>query len=228
MEIAFISDIHSNFEALSAVMIDIKKRNITKIFCAGDIVGYGANPNECINELIRNNVTLVQGNHDYNALTLSELYLFNDFAREALMWTNKQLTEQSKEFLSSLPKFFNKECFYLVHGSPKDPIHEYMYPFLPDLESQFLLINKNVLVTGHTHLPLIKKFKNNKILINPGSVGQPRDGDKRASYAIYDTSTNDAKIVRVEYDIIKAMKKIVDNKLPRFLAERLETGNGYF
>src|SRR3989338_6257691 len=129
MKIAIIADVHSNLEALEGVLKDISNKDVDDIICLGDIVGYGANPNEVIELIKKKNIKCLKGNHDLNAVTLEKLDWFNDFAKEALKWTNKVLTEENKQFLKELPETLeikDKENRLLaVHGSPKDHLYEY-------------------------------------------------------------------------------------------------------
>ncbi len=222
VKLAFISDIHSNLEALNAVLADIRKRKIRKVYCCGDIVGYGANPNEVIRVFREKKIVSVMGNHDLNAAIMIHLEWFNELAAEAIIWTNSRLTEKNKFYLSTLPPLLETELFMIVHGSPREPVYEYVYP-KSKIKPLLKLVEQRVLVFGHTHMPFVRKI-GKKLVINPGSVGQPRDKDNRAAYCVFDTKSLEAAIVRVEYDIAAAAKKIIRAKLPRFLAERLYRG----
>ncbi len=224
-KIALISDIHSNLEAFEAVLKEMKKYKIKKIFCLGDIVGYGANPNECIDLIRKNKIKSVLGNHDYEAINLQNIDWFNPIARNAILWTSKQLTETNKEFLKSLPTCSEFENMYLAHGSPRDNLYEYVFPDVNefDLREFFIMANKNVIAVGHSHIQFIKK-NNSKIIINPGSIGQPRDLNSKAAFCFFDTKGLNVKLKRVDYDIGKAANKILKAGLPKFLAERLYLG----
>ncbi len=228
MKVAIISDIHSNLEALGAVLKDIKKLRIKNIICAGDIVGYGADPNECCNVIRQMKIPSVLGNHDRASIDLKDLDRFNSYAQQALRWTNKILSKENKEFISKLHKSVKIEVdnrtIIVTHGSLNDPLFEYIYPNTSDNILNKMVSKVDVLVLGHTHHPFIRKLENNKIVINPGSVGQPRDNIAKASYAIYDTSTFQTSIRRISYDINKASKKIITAQLPNYLAERLFQG----
>lgn len=228
MKIAIISDIHSNLEALDSVLKDIKRKKIKKIFCAGDIVGYASSQNECIELIKENNIPSVMGNHDLCSVNFANIDWFNNIAQKAIRWTNKELTRKNKKFLLSLPKVIEEDNFYIVHGSPRDELYEYIFPNTNELffKNFFKLLNsknskglensKNfqndnkkikILIIGHTHIPFIKKFYKNKkiskLTINPGSVGQPRDGNNKASYCILDINNLNAKIIRINYKIKK-------------------------
>lgn len=225
MQLAIISDIHSNLEAFKAVLKDIKKRKIKKIYCAGDIVGYGANPEECIDLIKENKITSVMGNHDLCCANLQKIEWFNEYGQKAALYQNKILTLKNKKFLLKLPKIIKKENLFIVHGSPINPLYEYIFPEISawDLREFFNLTKKPILIMGHTHVPFIQKFKN-KLVINPGSVGQPRDANPKASYCILDTKNLKAKIIKISYNIDIAANKILKAKLPNFLAQRLFLG----
>lgn len=225
MKIAIISDIHSNLEAFQAVLKDIKKRKIRKILCAGDIVGYNANPDECIDLIKENKILSVMGNHDLCCANLEKIGWFNEYGQQAALWQNKILTLKNKQFLLKLPKSIKKDNLFIVHGSPSDELYEYVFPETSpwDLRKFFNLTKRQILIMGHTHTPFIKKFRN-KLIINPGSVGQPRDANPRASYCILDNKNLKAKIVRIPYNIDIAANKILKNRLPDFLAKRLFLG----
>ncbi len=225
MKLAIISDIHSNLEAFQAVLKDIKKRRIKNIYCAGEITGYASSPNECIELVKKNNILSVMGNHDLCCANLHKIEWFNEYGQKAALWQNKILKLRDKQFLLKLPKLIKKENFFIVHGSPRDELYEYVFPEISawDLREFFNLIKKPILIMGHTHVPFIKKYKN-KLIINPGSVGQPRDGNSKASYCILDNKDLKARIIRVAYNIDTAANKILKKGLPNFLALRLFSG----
>ena len=224
-KIALISDIHSNLEAFEAVLKEIKKSKVKKIFCLGDIVGYGASPNQCIELIKKYKIKSVMGNHDYEAINLQSIEWFNPIARDAILWTNKQLTEANKKFLKKLPTYLEFENIFLVHGSPRDNIYEYIFPDVDefDLREFFAIAKKDVIAVGHSHIQFIKEF-NNKLIINPGSVGQPRDLNNKAAFCFFDTKSLKIDLRRVEYYINKAANKILKAGLPKFLADRLYLG----
>jgi len=228
MRIAFISDIHSNLEALQAVLDDIKKERVKHIYCLGDIVGYGANPNEVIELLKKLNIPSVQGNHDFAVPDLKDFNKFNQYAQVALKFTQKVLKTENKEFLKNLPETNTLTTvgltFFFAHGSPDDPHWEYIFPTTPEVRLKKFLEKYDVVVLGHTHIPFYKKF-GRKLIMNPGSVGQPRDGIPEASYAIIDTEIMQIVNNRVEYDIDTAARKIITSKLPFYLGDRLHTGH---
>lgn len=229
MKIAIIADVHSNLEALEGVLKDISNKDVDDIICLGDIVGYGANPNEVIELIKKKNIKCLKGNHDLNAVTLEKLDWFNDFAKEALKWTNKVLTEENKQFLKELPETLelkDKNKLLAFHGSHEDHLYGYIYPTNDEDQIKDMIEENKVdiIASGHTHLPDLKKFEL-KIFLNPGSVGQPRNNNPKAQYAILDLNNlNFVSFEQVEYDIDTASKKIIQVGLPRFLAERLYLG----
>ncbi|MDH5174859.1 MAG: metallophosphatase family protein [Elusimicrobiota bacterium] len=245
MKYGIISDIHSNLEALNTILDYLKrKEKIDRFICCGDIVGYGAKANECT-EIIRqlDNCCTVAGNHDWGAVGLEDTSFFNPIALAAVEWTGRHLTEDNRNYLKNLASEIEENNFLLVHGSPRDPINEYIFEeraFLANLPR----IKKNICFVGHTHVPLCFYAKTSqkievirlddgtvleinpsyKYLINCGSVGQPRDGDPRASCGIYDEKSNILRIKRINYDIAKTQKEILNAKLPTPLALRLGYG----
>jgi putative phosphoesterase len=234
MLIALISDIHSNWEALRAVWREVKKADV--VLCMGDLVGYGASPDKVV-EFVREQMEkreflCVRGNHD-NAVAFGADWGFNPYAREAVRWHQWVMKSENIEFLRKLPvrQLFTDDSgrtYLLIHGSPRAPLDEYLFPWLPDSEFKAVLnyVRQDDLLVGHTHVPMLKVIEGRRI-INPGSIGQPRDGDWRASYALIDTSEeppNNVEFNRVEYDVEEAVRKIVEAGLPRFLAERLFEG----
>ncbi len=225
MKVAFISDIHGNWEALETVLKEIDKMKIQTVFCVGDIVGYNANPNECVEELRKRKIQSVMGNHDYAIANLNTTW-FNTYAAQAIWWTVENLKNENSKFIKSLPEKIEMKLkdykMLIVHGSPKNPIWEYIYPI--DVDNEFVKdLDYDIIVMGHTHVPFVKKIAN-KLVLNPGSVGQPRDSDPKASFAVLDADKFSAKIIRVDYDIETASKKIIKAGLPEFLAVRLHSG----
>jgi putative phosphoesterase len=226
--LAVMDDIHSNLAALEVVFERIEKAGITKIVCCGDIVGYGAEPNECCDFVRENKLPCAMGNHDYTAATLKETELFNPYAQRAIIWTSGKLTEENRKFLSKLPEKkefgFNGKKVVLVHGSPENTRWDYVWPTTSEsILKKFLEKTKaDILVLGHTHMPFVRKI-DNKLVLNPGAIGQPRDQNPCASFALI----NDAlkiKIMRVPYDVSRTAYGIINAGLPRFLAERLYGG----
>ncbi len=225
MKLALISDIHGNLPALEAVLRSIKNERVDSIICLGDIVGYGARPNECIELLKDENIPSILGNHDATVIGRLSPSFMNSNARVASEWTIEQLTKINIEFLKSLPLTLEFETILCVHSSPDEP-EQWHYLFKnSDTSAGFRSFSQLVCFFGHTHFPVI--FTNpsdGRRLINVGSVGQPRDHDSRSCYGIYNTSTADFLWVRVEYPIAEAAKHIIDAGLPPYLAQRLATG----
>jgi putative phosphoesterase len=226
-EYAFISDIHSNLEALQAVLDVVGGMDV---FCLGDMVGYGASPNQVLDLLRDRNVTCIIGNHDLAAVT-HNVSDFNSRAAVAVAWTSNQLTEDNVHFLQGLPRQrameLSGEMVYMTHGSPDDNLGEYVFPAThSDLFDHYLeKLSVRVIALGHTHVPFVYSGRSGTVF-NPGSVGQPRDGDKRAAYGILRIDYGDIEIElrRVDYDIDTSMKKIIEAGLPESLATRLTIG----
>jgi len=227
-ELAFISDIHSNLEALEAVLEDIGGR-VT--YCLGDTVGYGASPNEVVALLKKHEIACILGNHDSAVLT-GKANEFNSRAMLAVTWTIRNLNEESRRFLAGLPLSrtipFEGEKVYMTHGSPDDNLGEYVFPAThSDLMGFYLKrLGVNVIALGHTHVPFVWTDKEGTVF-NPGSVGQPRAGDRRASYALLKINEVGVAVEHraVEYDIQRSARKIVEAGLPESLARRLFTGD---
>jgi len=229
MRIAVISDVHSNSDALAAVLEAL--HDYDALICLGDLVGYGAEPNEVV-ETIRmlKPQVIVAGNHDYATVT-GDTSDFVHHAVEAIEWTRNRLKAENMKYLSSLPLSStfaaNRVTLKAYHGSPRDPLNEYVYPGIPNfiLKSFLKMAGTDILLLGHTHVPFDAHI-DTKLLINPGGVGQPRDGDPRASFAIIEILGDRISCVikRVKYDMDSAASKILQNSLPSFLADRLYAG----
>jgi putative phosphoesterase len=225
--LAFISDIHSNLEALSAVLADFGEG---PVFCLGDIVGYGASPNEVVEELKERRVVCIIGNHDYAALS-GDVGSFNARAGMAAFWTSRHLTRESRAFLEGLPKErkerLMEKSVYMTHGSPDDNLWEYVYESTHRDLFDFYLdkLSVDVVAVGHTHIPFVWSGDRG-LVFNPGSVGQPRGGDRRSSYAVLTVESGVISVEHrsVEYDIESSARKIVEAGLPESLADRLFTG----
>ena len=224
---AVISDVHANLEALEAVLDEVEG---LEVYCLGDLVDYGAQPNEVIDALRRRNATCIMGNHDSAAIT-GDTSQFNTRAAISSDWTRRSLTDESLRYLKGLPLerrlSFDGVGAYLAHGSPEDRLWEYVDPSThSDLFGYYLdKVRASVIGLGHTHVPYVWK-EGSGVVFNPGSVGQPRDGDWRASFAVIDTGRGDIviEIRRVEYDVEGAASKIREAGLPASHAERLSTG----
>ncbi|MCS7336923.1 MAG: metallophosphatase family protein [Verrucomicrobiae bacterium] len=239
MKFAIIADIHGNLEALEAVLEDIKIQKCTHLVCLGDIVGYNANPRECLEIIRKMNIPCVKGNHDEYCSTESPLTDFNPYAAQAVTWTRKQLTEEEKKWLRELKYVRMVKNFTIVHATLDAPERwGYVFDRLA-AAANFPYQNTAVCFFGHTHVPLAfvrdtvvrggtySKFKvepGKKYFVNVGAVGQPRDNNPKAGYVIYDTVEGTIELRRVEYDIAKAQRKILEAGLPERLAERLAYG----
>ncbi len=241
MRYGIFSDIHSNLEALEAVIRDYKKEDIDNYLCVGDIVGYAANPGECIKRVKALTMISVAGNHDWAAVSLFSTDYFNPLAKEAVSWTQRNLDEVGRYFLEGLPLVYKNEDLTIAHGSLDEPGD---FNYMADGEIAFRtfeLLETDICFVGHTHVPgVFIKSENNhiryrednnisirqdsKYIINVGSVGQPRDGNPNAAYCIYDTDKKSVEIKRISYDIRAAREKIINEGLPKFLGERLLIG----
>lgn len=241
MLIGIFSDVHSNFEALTSVLKFFDDIDVTQYFFLGDLVGYGANPNECIELVKKLRCVGVAGNHDFGVLKKTPIDDFNSFAAEALLWTQAQLNEDAIMYLDSLELTERFEPCFLVHGAPSSPASWEYILSLKEAIYEFNCFSARVCLIGHTHYPfaIVKtpdgSFKaieddefiienNNRYLINVGSVGQSRDGDPRACVCVFDNKTNKFFFKRLNYDIKTAQKKILSAGLPPYLAHRLEQG----
>jgi predicted phosphodiesterase len=239
MRIAIFSDVHANLEATEAVMADAREHDCTHFVCLGDVVGYNANPHECVEIVQKMECPVVKGNHDEQA-TLSESSRgFNALAEAAINWTRVHLTDEDKEWLRALPLTQQLRDFTIVHATLDAP-EQWGYVFNSlDAVASFGYQETTVCFFGHTHVAGafvrdegVRKVKvdqltieeTKKYFINVGSVGQPRDGDWRAAYCIYHIEKNVVEQRRVKYDVATAQKKIIQAGLPHMLADRLELG----
>ena len=240
---AVISDIHGNLEALEAVLRDVPDE-VETIYCLGDVIGYGASPNECCDLVREAGMPSISGNHDLAVTDLStDLAWFNPIAAAAVEWTREQLTEENARFLRGLSRMMQKEGALFVHGSVRDP-DEYIINTASASENLTILKkqypNVRVCFFGHTHVKAVAPSPNGlttgsrsldlgeggPYLVNPGSVGQPRDGDTFASYVLAEDAREGNKVTYrfVEYDVEKAQAKIRAAGLPGMLADRLAHG----
>lgn len=239
MKYAVIADIHGNLEAFQVVLEDAKSQKCTHYCCVGDVVGYGANPVECLKIVRDMNMPTVKGNHDEYCSTDEPLDGFNPHAAEAVIWTRKQLSEPDKQWLRDLKYMRLVASFSMVHATLDNP-HKWAYVFDRLMAAaSFTYQNTAVCFFGHTHVPVAfirdshirggtySKFKvepGRKYFVNVGSVGQPRDNNPKAAYVIYDLDEGSIELRRLEYDIPKTQKKILAAGLPSRLAERLSDG----
>lgn len=244
MRYAIIADIHANLSAFIAVLRDIERRGqVDELWCLGDVVGYGPDPGQCIELLRRSAHVCIAGNHDMAAVGRLDLANFNPDAATTIRWTREHICEEDAAYLAGLPSTIKvaKEGITLAHGSPKEPVWEYLVS-LPVARDNFACFDTAYCMVGHSHTSLIfrqaegvvsyipftedigQALGKNRLIINPGSVGQPRDGDPRASYAIYDTEAGIIRLHRVEYDITATQQNIMRYNLPLRLSVRLSQG----
>jgi putative phosphoesterase len=224
MKLALISDVHANLIALRAVLEDMEGRGVDAILCAGDIVGYYPYPVETISLFRERRIVSIQGNHDRAVINAGSLDL-NPMATSAVVWTAKHIDDLSLNYLRGLPRRLSTVLdgvrVAVYHGAPFDDDH---YVFEDEADESLLAMAKcDLLVLGHTHVPFIRRYPSG-IIVNPGSVGQPRDGDPDSSYAIFDTVRERAMYYRVPYDVSEVAERTLSEGLPRSLAERLAHG----
>jgi predicted phosphodiesterase len=239
MRIALFGDIHANLEALEAVLADAREQHCSDYVCLGDVVGYNANPAECLEIVREMNCPVVKGNHDEDASGDHSLETMNPTAATALMWTREQLNQEQREWLRKMRMVRQVADFTVVHSTLDQPMNWNYVTNRFDAMSNFSYQFTQVCFHGHTHVPrvYIKDSKVHEVaaesvviepgakyFINAGSVGQPRDGDWRSCYAIYDIESRLIVFRRIEYDLAKTQKKILDAGLPPMLAERLADG----
>jgi putative phosphoesterase len=221
---AIISDVHANLPALNAVLAEIDSMGINHIISAGDVVGYYPFPNEVIQVFQERAVKGIAGNHDRTVIR-TQVSRMNHVAGEAAQWTARELSESSKKYLGSLPPRMHVtiggKLIGLYHGSPRDDVE---YVFEEEADPELLrLSGTRLLILGHTHVPFIYRSKEGTI-VNPGSVGQPRDGDPRACFMVHDSTKDDFTIRRTEYDIESVVQAVERAGLPNDLGERLRHG----
>lgn len=242
MRYAILADIHGNLAAFQAVLDDARDHGgFDEIWCLGDVVGYGPEPHQCI-ELLRSFKHLcIAGNHDWAAIGNMDTSDFNPVAAQACHWTASQLTEEDIAYLKALPLTLVQGNCTLAHGSPREPIWEYLLSLEQARENLDHFTTAYCLV-GHSHVPLVFEqtghgmayrvlndgvkieLGESRLIINPGGVGQPRDGDPRAAYAIYDSETHTIFHYRAEYDIAVTQRKMAEHGLPLSLILRLSHG----
>ena len=240
MRYGLISDIHGNLEALQAVLDLLLKERIDRYLCIGDVVGYGADPKACM-RLIKKlePAALVAGNHEWGTVELLGLEYFNEYAREAVIWTKRALSKDDADYLKSFRLVYEDEAMTLVHGTLDAPAEFHYLLNSHDAYLTMMQMKTPVCFVGHSHIPgifyyddgvvslrpaKVKVDRDKRYVINIGSVGQPRDSDPRASYAIYDNEDDTVEIRRAAYDIKKAQGKILEAGLPKVLAYRLSEG----
>jgi predicted phosphodiesterase len=242
MRVAVISDVHGNLAALDAVLEEIRRAELDAVWCLGDTVGYGPRPNECT-ALVRERCAIVLGgNHDFVVAGTMEIDSFSAAARDAAEWTQTVLDDESLQFLRGLDPVARAEGCALYHGSARDPVWEYVLDE-QSARASLELAQAEVVLVGHSHLALAISLHDGRIegglapataepllrakerwLLNPGSVGQPRDGDPRAAWLLLDLGRQTARFNRVRYDVAATQREMRDAGLPQTLANRLGTG----
>ena len=232
MRIAIVSDIHSNIEALTKAFSLIDNSSVDEVYCLGDIVGYGANPNECLDIIRRRAAKVVIGNHDMAVIEPEPKSPVPAIGRVVVEWTKKVLTEENRQYLMNLPLISQNSLCTLVHASPENPAGWDYIVSLENASRQFEYFSTPLCFIGHTHIPSIcgddlKTFhlkRGRRSIINVGSVGQPRDGNPDLSFGILDTDTWEYVNIRSPYDVDSASQAIVRNGLSHSLARRLFWG----
>lgn len=240
MRYAILSDIHSNLDALRAVLVDAASR-VDALICLGDVVGYGPEPEPCLELMAERAVALVAGNHEHGVAGLLDLDWFNPYARAAVAWTQERLDDAHRRYLSGLPLTAGLEGATLVHASPREPEEWEYLVSAEDGFDAFGGFTTRLCFVGHSHRPAVWSLGSGgpdflpggfdveidagrRYIVNVGSVGQPRDRDSRAAYAIWDVAARRITGRRIAYDVAAARRKIVRAGLPAFLADRLAVG----
>ena len=241
MKILVISDIHANLTAFEAVLEDADD-NWDEIWCLGDVIGYGPDPNECVALLREQPHITLTGNHDWAALGKLDVSTFNQDAQDAVAWTSDTLTAEARKYLEAQPPMLVREQFTLAHASPRQPVWEYITDAFIAWEN-FDFFDTPYCLVGHTHYPVVFEhdeeygalafhadyarplsLEEKHLIINPGSVGQPRDSDPRAAYALLDLETLTWQHKRVPYDIAATQRRMLQAGLPQRLIARLQFG----
>ena len=246
MRLGILSDIHGNIGALESAWATLSSASCDKIVCAGDVVGYGARPAECIDFLRSHKIDTVRGNHDHYVAFPAKTYEIQQYALEAIRWTRGVLSQDHLDWLGNLPFRLDLPETTIVHASLE--AHDGVYwPYILDSKTamfHFYLQEARYAFFGHTHIPLLFTFDGRvridieilrsrrldgppgmKYLLNPGSVGQPRDFDCRSSFVIFDTVSGEVRLLRSSYDVTAAQEQILAAGLPPILAARLSRGN---
>lgn len=242
MRYAVISDIHANLEALDVVLADIQAKGPDELICLGDFVGYGPDPVATVERARPKLASAVVGNHDRAALDRLDISSFNAYARAAILWTREQLNDGVRRYLDELPQDLRRPTFLAVHGSPRNPVEEYILDAVV-AGACFAAAEFRLCLVGHTHIPGVFVHDGERVtanafpadqpltlrpehryIINAGSVGQPRDGDPRAAYLWLDDEAGIATLVRLPYPVAKTQEKMAAASLPSVLIERLAYG----
>jgi predicted phosphodiesterase len=246
MRIAVMSDIHGNLEALSSVIVDIRNRNVDRIICLGDVVGYGSNPNECIRMVEKYCDYCLLGNHEFAIFDDVSVQEFNKYARLSIEWTRNRLNRKSVNFMKSLELIKVEKIFTAVHATPYNPHSWYYISSADDAQFSFNFFSTKFFFIVHTHVPGIivsekmnsnisifqqrsfnyeAKFQDNaKFIINVGSVGQPRDKNPESCYVIFDTDYKEISFLRIPYDIALCQRKMRSVGIPDFQINRIAVG----
>jgi diadenosine tetraphosphatase ApaH/serine/threonine PP2A family protein phosphatase len=247
VRIAAISDIHANLPALEAVLAAVEEAAVEEIWCLGDVIGYGAEPDECADLVRERCAVCLVGNHDLAVLGALDVAAFSEAAAEAVAWTRENVAERTLALLRELEPAGEREGIGLFHASPRDPVWEYVLS-VEQAEACFDVQQARVTLIGHSHVSLffvrpatgehgdeirgaqsgddtLLDLAADRWLINPGSVGQPRDGDPRAAWLELDTDKQTARFHRIRYDVERAAASISSAGLPRRLADRLHVGS---
>jgi diadenosine tetraphosphatase ApaH/serine/threonine PP2A family protein phosphatase len=238
MRLAIISDIHGNLEALGAVLHQCESLQVKRTVCLGDLVGYGPDPAGCVEAIQNVSQTVLIGNHDHAAVSLPEARHFNPIAKIAIRWTSEILQKDHLDYLRELPLIVEESDVLFVHSSPSRP-ETWPYLFSPvEGRRDLAYTDAKFCFVGHSHHAFICSNEGGDVvgegtvsisgseryLTNVGSVGQPRDADPRASFAVWDQDAEELQLHRVAYDVSATQKKIRNLQLPELLAERLATG----
>lgn len=239
--VAVFSDIHGNFHALQAVLKSIEDFDTELVICLGDVVGYGAMPNECVELLRERNIPTLAGNHDHAAVGMTDITFFNPIAKKAVAWTQEHLKPENAEWLKDRPYAIEMPPdFYFVHASPREPeAWNYVLTF-GEARASFECFEEKICFIGHSHQPAVVEQSDDNLacpegyvipvregcryLVNVGSVGQPRDRNPAACYVYVDIDKPMIQYVRVPYEIEAAQEAILKEELPHELAERLAHG----
>ena len=250
MRLAVLSDIHANREALDAVIDTGRAHGVDAWLCLGDIVGYGADPQACLHRVQELTDAVILGNHDAAAVGLQDLAYFNPYARRAAEWTAEQLDDAERQYLADLPLVLERDEALFVHAEPRRAAEWGYVLDLADAQTALMAIAQRFCFVGHSHTPFLCAVPemgasrsdaapragevelvaagpirpDSRYLANVGSVGQPRDGDPRACFALWDQTADTLELMRCPYDIATAQNKIIAAGLPPFLAERLAQG----
>ncbi len=241
MRIAVISDIHANLHALEAVLAEVDAAEVDEVWCLGDLVGYGPRPNECVEAVRARADVCLAGNHDLAVIGEADLELFVGEAEAAARWTREVLDDDAAAYLASLEPAASRDSVALAHGSPADPVWEYILSQGSAVEA-FSATKEPLILVGHSHVALEiclddlelrggiavagheVDLTSGRHILNPGSVGQPRDGDPRAGWLVIDSGSHRATFRRTDYPIEVTQAEMRERGLPEGLSERLAQG----